>query len=148
MRVIAVLVLTGMLLISCNAAAQRRPGQQDAERNHIVETGKALPELRQKVREQGLTPVIVDLNLLIKPEAKLSPQEQQLQRRAIAEMQSRLLSELAGTKYDSPTLATTVPAIGLRVGPDALAALERSTLVKKIAPDRPIKSDLELKEQK
>jgi hypothetical protein len=114
----------------------------------IASTHKASPELWQKVRQHGIIRIIVDLNLPVHSEARISREEQHSQRRAIAETQDMLVAELAGTKYEPVRLLTTVPAIGLHVGPDALAVLERSTLVKKITEDQAIKSDLEINEQK
>jgi hypothetical protein len=91
----------------------------------------------QKVRTEGFLTVIVGLNLSLKPLGYLSPEERMAQRRAILAAQDQVLGELAGTQYTLIHRYNNVDALALRVGPDALAVLEKSSLVAHIKEDWP-----------
>jgi hypothetical protein len=137
------LFIAMMTLIGCveNGVAQQPEGQQYPKT-------KVPADLIQKAKETGVVRVIVDLDIPLQSEGKLDAGAKQLQRQAIAEAQNKLLAELAGTKHEGERRLITVPAIGLRVGADALRVLERSVLVKKVTEDRALKSDLKIQEQK
>jgi hypothetical protein len=94
------------------------------------------PGVWKKAQEAGTVRVIVDLDVPAQSERNLDQNGRKLQRQAIAEAQNKLLMELVGTKHEGGSRLTTVPAIGLRVGADALELLERSALVKKVTEDR------------
>jgi hypothetical protein len=123
-----------------------------------VEEVKKIPETNQqtkikaeiwaKAQKEGTVRVIIDLDVPVQPESKLTEEGRNAQRHAIETVQTQLLAELAGTRYEGYGRLITVPAIGLRVEIDALLALDRSTLVKKVTEDRPLKSDLEMREPK
>jgi hypothetical protein len=109
---------------------------------------KISPELWQKAQEKELIRVIIDLDVSVQPESKLTEEGRNKQRRAIHTVQKQLLMELSSTKHEETGRLAIVPVIGLKVGLDALAILETSTLVKKVTEDKLLKSDLELREQK
>jgi hypothetical protein len=96
-------------------------------------------DLPQKVREKGVVSVIVDLNFPWKPLADLSPAERIAQRQAIIAAQDQLLAELAGTQHTLIGRLTNSAVLALDVGPDALAVLGKSTLVKTVTEDIPDK---------
>ena len=97
-------------------------------------------DLPQKVRERGVVSVIVHLNFPWKPLADLSPAERIAQQQAIIAAQDQLLAELTGTQYTLIRRFTYSAALVLDVGPDALAALGKSTLVKTVTENIPVPS--------
>ncbi len=97
-------------------------------------------DLPQKVRERGVVSVIVHLNFPVKSLADLSPAERIAQRQAIIAAQDQLLAELTGTQYTLINRFTYSAALVLDVGPDALAVLGKSTLVKTVIEDIPVPS--------
>jgi hypothetical protein len=64
-----------------------------------------------------------------KSEGELNKDEVLVQRQAIASIQNRILSELAGTTHRLIRQYTMTPSIALEIGPDALAVLEQSVTV-------------------
>ena len=109
---------------------------------------KIPPDLWQKAQEKGVVRVIIDLDLPVQSESKLTEEGRNNQRHAIHTAQEQLLMELSSTKHEETGRLAIVPVIGLKVGLDALAILETSTLVKKVTEDKLLKSDLEIREQK
>jgi hypothetical protein len=97
-------------------------------------------DLPQKVRERGVVSVIVHLNFPWKPLADLSPAERIAQQQAIVASQDQLLAELTGTQYTLIRRFTYSAALVLDVGPDALAALGKSTRVKTVTENIPVPS--------
>lgn len=83
-----------------------------------------------------------------KPESKLNPEALRAQRQAIAAAQDNLLSELARTRYELTGTLITVPALGLKLGPDGLAILEHSDLVKKVTEDKSHPAIIDFGEEK
>ena len=99
--------------------------------------GAVPPEIAQKVRAEGIVRVIARLNVQISPEGRLhTPQAVQGQRRAIAFAQSSLLAEMVGTRYRMIRRLQTIPFAAMEIDRDALAVLERSSLVIEVAEDR------------
>lgn len=127
--VIAITGMFGVMLYVFNSGAKIEAAQ-----------GNMFPnDLPQKVRERGVVPVIVDLNFPWKPLADLSPAERIAQRQAIVAVQDQLLAELTGTQYTLIGRLTYGAVLGLDVGPDALAVLGKSALVKTVTEDVPDK---------
>ena len=116
-------------------------------KNNSKAAPKILPDLWQKAQVKGVVRVIIDLVVPAEPEARLTEEGRNKQRLAIETAQRQLLAELAATRYEGYAPLITVPAIGLRVGVDALAVLDRSAIVKKVTEDKLLKSDLELRKQ-
>ncbi len=104
--------------------------------NAVSQESKVPRDIWQKANATGTVRVIVDLNTPTKPESKLNPEALQAHRQAIAAAQDNLLLELAGTKYELTAKLITVPTLGLKLGPDGLAILERSNFVKKVTEDK------------
>ena len=96
---------------------------------------KISPELWQELREYGGVRVLPQLNVSWRPEQKLSLRERVLQRRAIADGQQRVLTDLAGMRYRVITLPQDRPYLVLDVEQEALATLEASALVAGISRD-------------
>ena len=96
-------------------------------------------DLPQKVREKGVVNIIVDLYFPWKPLADLTPAERMAQRQAIVAAQDQLLAELTGTQYTLIGRLTNDAVLALDIGPDALAVLGKSTLVKTVTEDIPDK---------
>jgi hypothetical protein len=105
---------------------------QNTEKKEVVQRVKVPPELMQKVQTQGTVRVIVELNVPEWTSKKSSADAELAQRQRIADVQNQVLSELAGTQHKLTAQLKTVPALGLEVGPDGLAALEHSSLVQKV----------------
>ncbi len=90
-------------------------------------------------KSRGVVRVIVTLTVEEIPEGKLTREARDFQRQAIAAGQDALIAELKGTKYRVIGKGRTGNFIGLEVGEDALSALERSSLVKRVTVDRFLK---------
>jgi hypothetical protein len=98
-------------------------------------TPKVSPGLWKKAHEAGTVRVIVDLNVPGWTSKKLSQEDQLKQQAMVADVQAEVLRELAGTQHKITAQFKIVPGIGLEVGTDALAVLERSTNVIKVNED-------------
>ena len=148
MKRIPVLVAMLGLFVACSGFAQRDSTKESAEHKKAPLKSKISPDLWQKAQEKGLIRVIIDLDVPVQPESKLTQEGKNAQRHAIETAQRQLLAELAGTRHERYRRLITVPAVGLSVGIDALSVLGRSALVKKVSEAKPLKSDLEIREQK
>ena len=103
----------------------------------VAALGAVPPEIAQKVQAEGIARVITRLNVQISPEGRLdTPQAVQGQRTAIAFTQSSLLAEMVGTRYRMIHRFQTIPFAAMEIDRDALAVLERSSLVIEVAEDR------------
>src|SRR5262245_25624474 len=101
---------------------------------------KVSEEIWQKARTTGVVDVIVNLNVPWKSLGYLTPAERYALQDAIAAAQDKMLAELAGTKSRLISRFAYIPGLALEVGPDALAVLEKSNLVKTVEQstgDRP-----------
>ena len=85
----------------------------------------------------GTVLVLVGLKVPWQMESRLSEEQVQAQRNAIASIQTDLLSELAGKSYKITRRYDRVPGIALEVSADALAELAHSTHVVNVLLDRP-----------
>ena len=85
----------------------------------------------------GTVWVLVGLKVPWQMESRLSENQVQAQRNAIASIQTDLLSELAGKSYKITRRYDRIPGIALEVGADALAELAHSTHVVNVLLDRP-----------
>src|SRR5262245_38942017 len=95
------------------------------------------PEITQKVQAEGIVRVIVRLGVPTRPEGTLdTPQVVEAQRQAISSTQSFFFADLAGTRYRVARQFQTIPFLALEVERDALAVLERSSVVIGVAEDR------------
>lgn len=128
MRLEILFVLTLASVVGCtgNGIAQ------NSEKKEVAQRVKVPPELMQKAQAQGTVRVMVELNVPGWTSKQSSAEAELAQRQKIADAQNQVLSELAGTQYKLKAQLKTVPALGLEVGPDGLAALEHSSLVQKV----------------
>ena len=93
--------------------------------------------LHDKGVESGSVRVIVQLRVAVPPEGQLGRGEAKASaRQAIAEAQSSVLRELAGTSYRVVRAYETIPFLALEASLDALQALEGSALVMNVEEDR------------
>ena len=93
--------------------------------------GSAVPAaVRDRISRQGHARVIVELRLSggHVPEGQLSDAATVTQRHELAGVQRQLLSRLIGRAHRVVHQYESVPLIALEIGPDALAAIEASTL--------------------
>jgi subtilisin family serine protease len=97
---------------------------------------KVNPRLWEIAQRQGMVKVILDLEVSVKSEAKLSRQEILVQRNAISAAQDTVLAEMGRRKFRVTGRLRTVPAIGLEVEPYILGMLENSPRVRKVSEDR------------
>jgi hypothetical protein len=102
-----------------------------------IAAGKIPTEVISHAAAHGTVLVLVNLNLPWQMESRLSADEAQRQRDAIAATQSELLKELEGRKVKIIRRYDRVPGIALEVGADALAELARSARVTTVLLDRP-----------
>ena len=103
----------------------------------VAAQGVVPPEIAQKVRTERIVRVIVRLDVQTRSEGTLdTPQAVEAQRRGITSAQSFLLAELAGTGYRVTRQFRTIPFVVLEIEADALAVLERSSLVIGVEEDR------------
>ena len=105
---------------------------QQATGAGIPAQGKVPLTALQTAKAKGFVRVLVQLNVPWQPEGQLSQEQVLAQRQAIEAGQKNLQMELAGTKYKAIVLFHNAPGLELEVGPDALAALDRSALVVKV----------------
>jgi hypothetical protein len=96
---------------------------------------KVSPGLWKKAHQAGTVRVIVDLNVPGWTSKKLSQEDQLKQQTMVADVQAEVLRELTGTQHKVTAQFKIVRGIGLEVGVDALAVLERSTNVIKVNED-------------
>jgi hypothetical protein len=102
----------------------------------IAQQSKVPPEVWQKAKTTGIVRVIVGLDVPWQPEGNLSKDAVLKQRQAITVAQDKLLAELRGTNQRVIGRFWSINALGLEVGPDALAVLDSSSLVVRITADR------------
>jgi hypothetical protein len=93
---------------------------------------KVSPELWKKTQEAGTLRVIVDLNVPGWTSKPATQQAELTQQQMISDTQEKVIAELTGTRHKITTRFYIVPGMGLEVGPDALAALERSPNVVRV----------------
>lgn len=93
------------------------------------------PKLWATALDKAVMHIIVSLNVPYRSERDLTSDGIVAQRQAIVDAQNKLLAALHGTTHKATGLFATIAGIALVVGPDALAVLERSELVKKITAD-------------
>jgi len=101
-----------------------------------AEQKKVPDDLWQKMQKERTVRVIVSLNVPVQPETNLKQDAVNSQRQRIAEAQKELLKELAETKHVLLGETHTVPSVGLNVGADALAILERSSMVLNVSESK------------
>jgi hypothetical protein len=116
MKTVAFFSLSLIVLIGCTGIS-------------IAQQSKIRAEVWRTLQEKGRVRVLVLLNMPWKSEGELNKDEVLVQRQAIASIQNRILSELAGTTHRLIRQYTMTPSIALEIGPDALAVLEQSVTV-------------------
>lgn len=95
------------------------------------------PAIIQKVQAERIARVIVRLDVQTRSEGTLdTPQAVGAQRQAIVSAQTFLLAELTRTGHRMIRRFQTIPFLVLEVDTDAVAVLERSSLVIGVAEDR------------
>ena len=98
--------------------------------------GAIHPQVLERMQAQGTARVIVQLDTPAAPEAALAgPTAAHAQRQAIGTTQFGVMSVLMGTPHRVTRRFKTIPFMALEVGPDALAALERSPNVVQVLDD-------------
>ena len=104
----------------------------------ICQQIKVSPELWKKAEANKIVHVIVKLDVPWRPTENLTERERRSQQERIVSAQKQLRAELAGTNHRVTGEPRFSPSIGLDVGPDALAVLERSSLVTHVTEDVPV----------
>jgi len=99
-------------------------------------SGKIPLEVIAQTAAKGSALVLVGLSLPWQMESRLSEDELQAQRAAIASVQRDLLDKLAGRNYRVVRRYQEIPGIALEVGADALAELARLPMVTNVLLDR------------
>ena len=119
----------GLALVRCVSAATGAPGAP------VIE-----PAVRAKAA-RGMVRVVVELRLPggFTPEGERpAPAAVPAQRHAIAQLQQAVLGRLAGTRFATIRLYSSVPLIALEIGADALSALEgMGDIVVRVGEDAP-----------
>jgi len=113
------------------------PGDGAAQQSKAAQQPKIRVDW-QKVKEKGTVRVLVQLDVPVWVRGQLSKEAELAQGQAITAAQDALLTELAGTKHRPTAKFSSGGGMGLEVGADALAVMERSSLVVRVDEDRPI----------
>lgn len=127
-------VRTPILAVAVVALAPNCSGP--GPRGETVEGRCPESPLREAVRREGSLHLIVRLQLDTRPEAELTGEEALEQRRTIAELQDRLLADLAGTGVDVMRRYERLPLLAVHVHEPAVCLLLRSPLVRSMELDR------------
>ncbi len=94
-------------------------------------------QLFKRAASDGTVLVLAGLRTPWQREELLSEDLKELQRKAILNAQSYILTELSGTQFKVIRLYRSIPGVALRVGLDALQVLEKSPAVTNVVLDRP-----------
>lgn len=97
------------------------------------------PSLRAAVQQRGRARVIVGLRIRVQAEGHLRGPERATQRRAIRELQDRLLAKPHGRAARAVKRFSLIPFIAMEVDGASLAALASDADVATIAEDRPVR---------
>jgi hypothetical protein len=104
----------------------------------VAHSSEKIPrEVIDQAAAQGTVLVLVGLDVPWEMESRLSETGLQMQRAAIASVQSDLLNQLEGRNYKLIRRYQEIPGIALEVGADALAELARLSTVTNVLLDRP-----------
>ena len=107
------------------------------------QSDKVPHDVIEKAETEGSVLVLVGLKVPSwQREDTLTDDAVQTQRQAIAEAQSHLIAELAGTHHRVIRQYQEIPGIALEVGSDALAIIEKSDGVTNVLRDRPALASL------
>jgi hypothetical protein len=131
MKTIFRVICAMVLVFSWEAIGFSQQGDELKARS----TQKISPQLWSKVQEKGTLRVIVSLNVPVQPIGQLSREGIVAQQERITAAQDELIANLSGTTYKVARRFTMSSGMALSVGPEALAILEGSPLVKKVAED-------------
>jgi hypothetical protein len=132
MRINLFLVVAISVLIGCAQTYAAQEIKKDSSRPLLP---KVSPELWKRTQEKGTVRVIVDLNVPGWTSKPPSQEAELAQRQMIADTQEKVIAELMGTRYKITHRFYTVGGMGLEIGPDALAVLERSDHVIRVYED-------------
>jgi len=110
-------------------------GNAAAQQSNAPQKPKVRPDVSKRVQEKGVAKVGVMLSGQWELDSKLTKEAALAQRQAIAAAQKSLMAELAGTRYKVISNSKIGPYMSLEVGPDAVAVLEGSNLVKDVYLD-------------
>jgi len=110
-------------------------GNAAAQQSNAPQKPKVRRDVSKRVQEKGVAKVGVVLNDQWELDSKLSKEAALAQRQAIAAAQKSLMAGLAGTRFKAIWTSKIAPGMSLEVGPDALAVLEGSNLVKDVYLD-------------
>ena len=113
-------VLIGVLADECTAV------------NAAVPTDKIESKVIDRIRTSGVARVFVRLNVQVRTQEKLRPEEKQAQLEQIRAAQGSVLEELEGTRYKLSRKFEIAPTISMEIGQDALAVLKRSSHVLRV----------------
>jgi subtilisin family serine protease len=94
------------------------------------------PDLAARAAERGSVRVMVELAVAAQPEPWLPAAARAAQRARIAASRDALRGELGGARHEVARAYRSIPFVALEVGPEALAALERSPRVRAVREDR------------
>jgi hypothetical protein len=120
------------VLIGC---AQTHAAQERKNHSSSPLLPKVSPELWKRTQERGTVRVIADLNVPGWTSKPATQQAELTQQQMIADTQEKVMAELTGTRHKITRRFYIVPGMVLDVGPDALAALERSPNVVRVYED-------------
>jgi len=102
------------------------------QQSHALQKPKVRPDVVQWIQAKGIAKVGVQLSGQWELDPELSPDARLAQRQAIANAQQGLIAALVGTRHKVISRSSIGPFLSLEVGPDALAVLEHSQLVKDV----------------
>jgi hypothetical protein len=132
MKINLFFVLAISVLIGC---AQSHAAQERKDQSSSPLPPKVSPDLWKKIQERGMVRVIASLNVPGWTSKPPSQEAELAQRQMIADTQEKVIAELAGTRHKVNRQFEITSGLALEVGPDALAALERSPNVIRVYED-------------
>ena len=121
--------LTDRITVRATIRLSQPPGEKIIRKTILLRN--VPPEVWLKAETQGVIYVTVLLDVPTKPEQHLSGEQIQ----AIASAQNELLAALAGTEHEIIRRFEFIPGLLLKVGPKALAVLERLPRVVKVTEE-------------
>jgi len=98
--------------------------------------GAAPREVAERLAERGRVPVVVELAATVVPEGWLPPDAAREQRQRVVAAQIDAIYALGGTDAGPAWPYPVIPFVALEVGPEGLAALEASPVVRAVRLSR------------
>ena len=125
--------LANRITVRATVRLRGQPGEKTIRRT--IEFRNVPPEVWTRAENQGSIVLIVHLDVPVKPELDLSPEEKEEQRAKVISAQDQLLTALEGTDYKLIRRFEVTPGCTLELKPAALSVLDRLPYVLKVSEE-------------